>query len=306
MLHHHQPFRPQVWQQLKTTWDFWKQKSDMKMPFLWDRFSPKKCHSSIFWTQFDLRSLKAICFLKSRLSFKIHPCRLARFTGKITLNRKIIWTKPPWLWVHNVNFQGCKVLHVESSMDLKICHPNSSASHWRLSEIQQSHLSWGDLQQQPGWWQLKYVLFSPRKLGKMNPFWRAYFSKGLVQPPTTTTHCNQKLGGSTTIASCWLSRIFFCQVDTSIDFSLRKKRIDVRGKWNSKKSPFPLGKTLEKPYRLEAFFRHATLGFPIRWGFPKLFSHPLHQILLVKFRPSFFGWSGKKNARSVYGESFCW
>ena len=34
------------------------------------------------------------------------------------------------------------------------------------------------------WWQLKYFLFSPRKLGKMNPFWRAYFSKGLVQPPT--------------------------------------------------------------------------------------------------------------------------
>ena len=26
-------------------------------------------------------------------------------------------------------------------------------------------------------------LFSPRKLGKMNPFWRAYFSDALVQPP---------------------------------------------------------------------------------------------------------------------------
>ena len=35
-----------------------------------------------------------------------------------------------------------------------------------------------------GWWQLKYFLFSPQKLGKMNPFWRAYFSNGLVQPPT--------------------------------------------------------------------------------------------------------------------------
>ena len=30
----------------------------------------------------------------------------------------------------------------------------------------------------------QYFLFSPRKLGKMNPVWRAYFSKGLVQPPT--------------------------------------------------------------------------------------------------------------------------
>ena len=34
------------------------------------------------------------------------------------------------------------------------------------------------------WWQLKHCLFSPRKLGKMNPFWRSYFSDGLVQPPT--------------------------------------------------------------------------------------------------------------------------
>ena len=34
------------------------------------------------------------------------------------------------------------------------------------------------------WWQLKYFLCSPRTLGKMNPFWRAYFSNGLVQPPT--------------------------------------------------------------------------------------------------------------------------
>ena len=32
------------------------------------------------------------------------------------------------------------------------------------------------------WWQLKYFWeFSPRNLGKMNPFWRAYFSDGLVK-----------------------------------------------------------------------------------------------------------------------------
>ena len=35
-----------------------------------------------------------------------------------------------------------------------------------------------------GWWQLNYFLCSTRNLGKMNPFWRAYFSDGLVQPPT--------------------------------------------------------------------------------------------------------------------------
>ena len=31
------------------------------------------------------------------------------------------------------------------------------------------------------WWQLKYFSFSPRTLGKMIPFWRAYFPKGLVK-----------------------------------------------------------------------------------------------------------------------------
>ena len=38
----------------------------------------------------------------------------------------------------------------------------------------------------PGWWQLRYVfLFSSRSLGFHDPIWRAYFSDGLVQPPTS-------------------------------------------------------------------------------------------------------------------------
>ena len=39
----------------------------------------------------------------------------------------------------------------------------------------------------------KYILFSPRTLGKMNPFWRAYFSTGLVQPPPSLTWRPQKI-----------------------------------------------------------------------------------------------------------------
>ena len=36
------------------------------------------------------------------------------------------------------------------------------------------------------WWrQLKYFWNFHPHLGKMNPFWRAYFSTGLVQPPTS-------------------------------------------------------------------------------------------------------------------------
>ena len=47
------------------------------------------------------------------------------------------------------------------------------------------HLGQHDLKSLTRWWQLKYFLCSPLILGKMNPFWRAYFSKGLVQPPTS-------------------------------------------------------------------------------------------------------------------------
>ena len=49
---------------------------------------------------------------------------------------------------------------------------------WMFQEKTYLHLS-----TRSRWWQLKYVLFSPRKLGKMNPFWRSYFSDGL-KPPT--------------------------------------------------------------------------------------------------------------------------
>ena len=33
--------------------------------------------------------------------------------------------------------------------------------------------------------QIFFGIFTPKNWGKMNPFWRAYFSDGLVQPPTS-------------------------------------------------------------------------------------------------------------------------
>ena len=56
------------------------------------------------------------------------------------------------------------------------------ADGWRFGVIQ-GHGFLGRLGM-TGWWQLKYLWFS-RALGKMNPIWRAYFSDGLVQPPTS-------------------------------------------------------------------------------------------------------------------------
>ena len=45
-----------------------------------------------------------------------------------------------------------------------------------------------------GWWQLKYFLFSPRKLGKMNPFWQAYVSIGLKPPTSKITQIGKSSG----------------------------------------------------------------------------------------------------------------
>ena len=58
---------------------------------------------------------------------------------------------------------------------------------WKITLFQEcvGHLQFG-CPIISSWWQLKYFLeFSPRKLGKMNPIWRAYVSTGLVQPPTS-------------------------------------------------------------------------------------------------------------------------
>ena len=49
------------------------------------------------------------------------------------------------------------------------------------------------------WWQLKYVLFSPRSLGKWSNLTVAYFWNGL-KPPTRSSsphHCHWFLAGST-------------------------------------------------------------------------------------------------------------
>ena len=44
------------------------------------------------------------------------------------------------------------------------------------------------------WWQLKYVLCSPLTLGKRFPFWLAYISDWLLQPPNRWDKLPQALG----------------------------------------------------------------------------------------------------------------
>ena len=61
----------------------------------------------------------------------------------------------------------------------------------------------GARKQSTRWWQLKYFLFSPRKLGKMNPFWLIFFQMGWFNHPTRSTFAT----------SCrWNCQVVGCQV----------------------------------------------------------------------------------------------
>ena len=65
-----------------------------------------------------------------------------------------------------------------------------------------------------------FLDFSPRKLGKMNPIWRSYFSKGL-KPPTRGLHLPKQtyengplekdilIGNHHFQVPCWISGVYF-------------------------------------------------------------------------------------------------
>ena len=53
---------------------------------------------------------------------------------------------------------------------------------WNLFQLQDVEFSVSKVCKVVGF---KHCVFSPRNLGKMNPFWRSYFWDGLVQPPTS-------------------------------------------------------------------------------------------------------------------------
>ena len=65
----------------------------------------------------------------------------------------------------------------------------------------------------------KHFLFSPRNLGKMNPFWRAYFSKGL-KPPTSGCFMVEKFRP---FFSRWVARLVLKDVIRSTLLENTKK-----------------------------------------------------------------------------------
>ena len=79
---------------------------------------------------------------------------------------RLLWRKI-WTWVPLAFWSSCRF------MELGTCRWGTILYDGTII----SYLS--------GWWQLKYFWNFHLYLGKMNPFWRAYFSDGLVQPPTS-------------------------------------------------------------------------------------------------------------------------
>ena len=57
------------------------------------------------------------------------------------------------------------------SVDVLSCNERSRGMTWKYHVISR-------------WWQPNYLLFSPRKLGKMNPFWLFFLQRGWLEPPT--------------------------------------------------------------------------------------------------------------------------
>ncbi len=65
-------------------------------------------------------------------------------------------------------------------------------------------------------------LFSPRKLGKMNPIWRAYFSKGL-KPPTSYHYIHSRF----IYRYRWIARFFIYIADQFISYIFMLDKIDT-------------------------------------------------------------------------------
>ncbi len=65
------------------------------------------------------------------------------------MKRKIIWTKPPWLWVQNVNFPGLYMLNLEDvscSPSLELTHRPPQAQELQVSFFPNRYESGGTAQ----------------------------------------------------------------------------------------------------------------------------------------------------------------
>ena len=133
---------------------------------------------------------------------------------------KKVWTRPLFVDIHDL-------VNVRESL-------TSQKWHWDLGwwitmflchrifgNEKTSHLVGG----------FNYFLFSPRKLGKMKPFWGAFFSKGLVQPPTR--HVFIQHGSNSWMCMSWFEKVvnFMASQPTSMLSTPMRNKALIRPYW---------------------------------------------------------------------------
>ena len=137
------------------------------------------CH----WWRFDLGAADDL----KETSWQF-PVSVIRYSGK----------KQPTVMSSGVNkrYDETERSLIDNLMKHRKIHQKNSQQDSCLTSNKKTFQGYSKLFQKFIWWHhlkltaklgggFKYCLFSPRSLGKWNPIWRAYFSKGLIQPPTS-------------------------------------------------------------------------------------------------------------------------
>ena len=107
-----------------------------------------------------------------------------------------------FLWFHIKTSASCRVWVRTVECQLAICQVHRSA--YPPAELTMAGR--GRWWTTCSWWFELFFIFTPKTGGRWIHFWRAYFSKGLVQPPTSetsfhTTFCAEKVTVKAWVAS---------------------------------------------------------------------------------------------------------
>ena len=141
--------------------------------------------------------------------FRLHPRKRTWIPKVAMFERRYIFQGPSFFGIY-VRFLGGSVFvymwsytvgtfsfpnhlkmyyHSERMVEQVWSLTHSKKASWKARKLQKNcfflfqYVTLGWKTSISRWWQLNFFSFSSRKLGKMNPFWRAYFSNGL-KPPT--------------------------------------------------------------------------------------------------------------------------
>ncbi len=123
---------------------------------------------------------------KSGVPFGNYPSENERMSllQRDHLKRKIIWTKPPWLWIQNLNFPGCIAWNTVNNRISTLYQLVCRISEASLFGGEKVHMIWftidfrfcfwdNPIGQKPGW----------RAKGQSGEFWAEFWHKTWVKWP---------------------------------------------------------------------------------------------------------------------------